>query len=134
MNIGQAAEASGISAKMIRYYESVELIPPARRSASGYRVYSPEDVHTLQFIHRARDLGFSVDQMRNLLSLWQDKGRASADVKAVAQAHVKELDDKIEALQAMRDTLTHLAEHCHGDTRPDCPILADLAEGSAPEN
>lgn len=130
MNIGQAAEASGISAKMIRYYESVGLTPPAQRSASGYRVYSMADVHTLQFIHRARGLGFSVDQMRELLSLWQDQSRASADVKAVALAHVAELDDKIEALQTMRDTLTHLAEHCHGDARPDCPILEDL-EGCA---
>lgn len=129
MNIGQAAKASGISAKMIRYYESVDLIPPARRSASGYRVYAEADVHALKFIHRARRLGFSVDQMRNLLSLWRDRSRSSADVKAVALAHVAELDEKIEALQTMRETLQHLAGHCHGDDRPDCPILEDLAEG-----
>lgn len=129
MNIGQAATASGISAKMIRYYESVGLIPTAKRADSGYRVYSNDDVHTLQFIHRARSLGFSVDRMRDLLSLWQDRSRASADVKAVAMAHAAELDEKILALQTMRDTLTHLAEHCHGDARPDCPILEDLAEG-----
>lgn len=130
MNIGQAARASGISAKMIRYYEDVGLIPAARRSASGYRLYSAADVHTLQFINRARSLGFSVDQMRQLLSLWQDKARASADVKAVALAHVQALDDKIEALHTMRETLTDLAEHCHGDARPDCPILEDFAKGT----
>jgi|SRR5690625_874625 len=129
MNIGQAANASGISAKMIRYYESVQLIPPAQRATSGYRVYSTDDVHTLQFIHRACSLGFSVGQMRSLLSLWQDRDRASADVKAVALAHVAELDAKIAALQSMRDTLTHLVNHCQGDARPDCPILEDLAEG-----
>lgn len=129
MNIGQAAKASGISAKMIRYYESVGLIPAAQRSASGYRVYTSDGVHTLQFISRARSLGFSVERMRDLLSLWQDRSRASADVKSVALAHVEELDAKIEALQAMRETLTHLAQHCHGDTRPDCPILEDLAVG-----
>lgn len=127
MNIGEAAQQSGISAKMIRYYESVGLIAAAHRSASGYRVYSADDVHTLRFINRARGLGFSVDQMRSLLSLWLDRSRASADVKAVALAHVEELDAKIEALQSMRDTLTHLAGNCQGDARPECPILEDLA-------
>lgn len=127
MNIGQAAKASGISTKMIRYYESVDLIPPATRSAAGYRTYSGSDVHQLRFIQQARRLGFSVDQMRALLSLWRDRNRASADVKAVALTHVAELDDKIETLRAMRDTLTHLAQHCHGDDRPECPILDDLA-------
>ncbi len=133
MNIGQAAKASGISAKMIRYYESVDLIPPAGRTASDYRIYSAADVHALKFVHRARSLGFSVLQMRELLSLWRDRGRASADVKAVALAHVTELNEKIEALQTMCETLQHLAEHCHGDHRPDCPILDDLSEGHEPE-
>lgn len=132
MNIGQAAKASGISAKMIRYYESVDLIPPARRTESGYRIYSAADVHMLRFVNRARSLGFSVDRMRELLSLWRDRNRTSADVKAVALTHVTELDDKIEALRTMRDTLTHLAAHCHGDERPDCPILEDLADGHEP--
>lgn len=132
MNIGEAARASGISAKMIRYYERVALIPPAQRSASGYRVYSDNDVRALQFVKRARSLGFSVAQMRSLLSLWQDRSRASADVKALAQAHVAELDERINAMQAMRDTLEHLARHCQGDARPDCPILEDLADGHEP--
>lgn len=133
MNIGQAAKASGISAKMIRYYESVDLIPPAGRTDAGYRIYSAADVHELTFIHRTRSLGFSVAQMRELLSLWRDRGRASADVKAVALAHVAELNEKIEALETMRVTLQHLAEHCQGDDRPDCPILEDLSEGHEPE-
>ncbi len=132
MNIGQAAQASGISAKMIRYYESVGLIPPIDRTAAGYRTYSSADVHALKFIHRARSLGFSVEQMRELLALWQDRSRASADVKAVALAHVAELDGKIEALQTMRETLLHVAEHCHGDDRPACPILEDLSDGHEP--
>lgn len=132
MNIGQAAEASGVSAKMIRYYERVGLIPAAARTEAGYRIYSTADVHALKFIHRARSLGFSVEQMRELLALWQDKGRASADVKALALAHIADLDLKIEALRTMRETLQHLAEHCHGDQRPDCPILADLADGQEP--
>lgn len=132
MNIGQAAQASGISAKMIRYYEGVGLIPQARRSASGYRVYSAADGHALKFVQRARSLGFSVEQMRELLSLWQDRSRASANVKAVALAHVTALDEKIAALRTMRETLTHLAAHCHGDDRPDCPILEGLSEGHEP--
>ncbi|WP_111413838.1 Cu(I)-responsive transcriptional regulator [Billgrantia lactosivorans] len=130
MNIGQAAKASGISEKMIRYYESIGLIAPVRRTASGYRIFSEQDVHALRFISRARDLGFSVEQMGNLLALWQDRHRASADVKAVAQAHIEELDDKIEKLQGMRRTLEHLVKHCHGDERPECPILGDLAAES----
>lgn len=127
MNIGEAAAASGVSAKMIRYYERVGLIPEAARTASGYRVYRESDVHTLRFVRRARTLGFSVEQMRELLALWQDRNRASASVKAVALAHIGELERKIEALQGMRETLLHLARNCHGDQRPDCPILEDLA-------
>ncbi|CAB3663168.1 MULTISPECIES: Cu(I)-responsive transcriptional regulator [Achromobacter] len=126
MNIGQAAKQSGISAKMIRYYESIGLISPAVRTDSGYRVYSDHDVHTLRFVRRARDLGFSVEQMNELLALWQDRSRASADVKRIALEHVEELERKAEALREMAATLKHLAQHCHGDERPDCPILENL--------
>ncbi len=127
MNIGEAAAASGVSAKMIRYYESVGLLPKVRRTANGYRVYGPEDVHTLAFIRRARDLGFPMAQIEKLLALWQDRDRASAEVKAIAAAHVEELGRKIAELEAMRRTLEHLVAHCHGNHRPDCPILEDLA-------
>lgn len=127
MNIGEAASASGVSAKMIRYYETIGLIAAPDRSAAGYRRYGNADVHTLRFIRRARDLGFSVDEMRSLLALWRDRSRASADVKALALAHVGELEKRIAELRGMADTLSHLARHCHGDDRPDCPILADLA-------
>jgi len=126
MNIGQAAKQSGISAKMIRYYESIGLISPAVRTDSGYRVYSDHDVHTLRFVRRARDLGFSVEQMNELLALWQDRSRASADVKRIALEHIEELERKAEALREMAATLKHLAQHCHGDERPDCPILENL--------
>jgi len=129
MNIGKAAAASGVSAKMIRYYKSVGLIPPARRTDSDYRVYSDDDVHVLRFIRRARDLGFSVDDIRELLALWRDKRRASADVKRIALGHVAELEARIAALQDMAGTLRRLAECCHGDARPDCPILGDLGGG-----
>ncbi len=128
MNIGQAAKLSGVSAKMIRYYEQVGLIPQASRSEAGYRTYSLPDVHSLRFIRRSRDLGFSVKQISALLVLWYDRDRASADVKAMALAHVAELQAKIAELQAMAQTLNHLADHCHGNDRPDCPILAELAE------
>ena len=128
MNIGDAAASSGVSAKMIRYYEQTGLIPKAVRTEAGYRTYSDADVHSLRFIRRARDLGFSVEQIAELLALWHDRGRASADVKAVALTHVEALRAKIAELQAMARTLEHLAAHCHGDDRPDCPILADLAE------
>jgi len=134
MNIGQAAKASGISAKMIRYYESIGLIAAPVRTESGYRVYGDNDVHTLRFIARARDLGFSVEQMSDLLTLWRDRSRASGDVKAIALGHIEELERKARALQEMSNTLRHLAEHCHGDTRPDCPILEELAEAPAPRN
>lgn len=127
MNIGQAATASGISAKMIRHYESIRLIKESTRSSSGYRTYSENDLHTLRFIKRARSLGFSLDQIRNLLSLWNDSHRASADVKAIAQTHVADLEKRIAELSEMRDTLTHLAQCCQGDDRPECPILQGLA-------
>ena len=126
MNIGQAATATGISAKMIRYYESIGLIDAAGRTDAGYRVYTDHDLHTLRFIRRARDLGFSVEVMRDLLALWRDRGRASADVKRVALQHVQELERKAAELQQMADTLKHLAHHCHGNDRPDCPIIAEL--------
>ncbi len=131
MNIGQAAKLSGVSAKMIRYYEQIGLIPQAIRSDAGYRHYSPADVHSLRFICRARGLGFSVEQISALLVLWRDSDRASADVKAMALSHAGALRAKIAELQSMAQTLEHLAEHCHGNERPDCPILADLAEPAA---
>lgn len=128
MNIGQAAKASGISAKMIRYYESIGLIEVAGRTGSGYRVYGHNDVETLSFIRRSRDLGFSVEQIRELLTLWRDRNRASGDVKRVALQHVAELEAKMRELAEMANTLRHLAETCHGDDRPDCPILHQLTE------
>ena len=127
MNIGEAAGASGVSAKMIRYYESTGLIEAPKRTAAGYRVYGPRDVETLRFIRRARDLGFSTAQIETLLALWRDRSRASAEVKKIALDHVAELRAKMEQLAAMAGTLEHLAAHCHGDERPDCPILADLS-------
>ncbi len=129
MNIGQAAEQSGLSAKMIRYYEASGLLSPAQRSTSGYRLYGKEDLHTLAFIKRSRDLGFSLHEVGQLLTLWQDRQRASADVKALARGHIDELNRKIEEMASLRDTLQQLVEHCHGDDRPDCPILRDLAAG-----
>ncbi|ANN78333.1 Cu(I)-responsive transcriptional regulator [Bordetella flabilis] len=129
MNIGQAAAASGISAKMIRYYESIGLTAAPSRTGSGYRIYNDSDVHTLRFIRRARDLGFSIEQMRDLLALWRDRSRASGDVKRIAMEHVAELERKARALQQMADTLHHLADHCHGDDRPDCPIIEELVAG-----
>jgi Cu(I)-responsive transcriptional regulator len=127
MNIGEAASRSGVSAKMIRYYESIGLIAAPSRTAAQYRVYGDDDVHTLRFVRRSRDLGFSLEETRELLALWRDKSRASADVKKLAMAHVRELEEKAAELKAMADTLRHLAIHCHGDHRPDCPILADFA-------
>lgn len=127
MNIGEASGASGVSAKMIRYYEQIGLIRAVARTESGYRIYSPTDVETLRFIRRARDLGFSVEEMTTLLALWQDKQRESADVKRVALQHVAEIEKRISELEGMARTLRHLAGHCHGDDRPDCPILDDLA-------
>ena len=128
MNIGQAASATGVSAKMIRYYESIALIPPGKRTDAGYRIFSENDLHTLRFVKRARLLGFSLDQIRELLSLWQNKERASADVKTIAMGHVAQLNQRIAELTEMRDTLQTLASCCHGDHRPDCPILQSLAD------
>jgi len=128
MNIGQASRASGVSAKMIRYYERTGLIPKALRRESGYRDYSPSDVHMLRFIRRARDLGFAVSEIDDLLNLWRDTSRHSSDVKRIAQAHIARLRDRIEQLEQMAATLTTLVQCCAGDDRPDCPILADLEE------
>ena len=127
LNIGEAAKASGVSAKMIRHYESIGLLKEAKRTEAGYRVYSEQDVRVLQFVHRARALGFSLEQIGKLLSLWQDKQRASADVRALARSHIDELDRKIAEMEAMRRTLEALAASCHGDARSSCPILDDLA-------
>ena len=126
MNIGQASARSGVSAKMIRHYEAIGLLT-AQRSANGYRVYADRDVAVLRFIRHARDLGFPLEDVRRLLALWHDRGRASAEVKRLALAHVAALDTKAESLRSMADSLRHLAAHCHGDDRPDCPILEDLA-------
>lgn len=126
-NIGETAKASGVSAKMIRHYESIGLIEPAVRTDAGYRVYRQRDVDVLRFIHRSRELGFSLEQIKTLLALWRDKQRASKDVRAMAKMHIAELDRKIADMQAMRRTLETLARACHGDDRPDCPILDDLA-------
>ena len=127
MNIGQAARASGITAKMIRHYESVGLLPPAMRSDKGYRQYGEREVHVLRFIRRARDLGFSIKDISGLLRLWHDRQRPSRQVKALAQAHMQQLQRKIDELQSMRQTLEKLVQCCQGDERPDCPILQDLA-------
>ena len=126
MNIGQASKASGVSQRMIRHYEGIGLIPKAARRDSGYRDYDDKDVHTLTFIRRARDLGFPIEEIGKLLTLWQDHGRSSADVKALALARAAELERKARELDAMRETLQHLAANCHGDNRPDCPILRGL--------
>jgi MerR family gold-responsive transcriptional activator of gol and ges genes len=126
MNIGDAAAASGISAKMIRYYEDTGLLPPSARTASGYRSYGPREVRILRFIRRARDLGFSMAQIGDLLSLWQDKARHSSEVKRLAEDHLATLDRRIAEMQAMAATLRHLSHACCGDDRPDCPILQDL--------
>jgi MerR family copper efflux transcriptional regulator len=133
MNIGEAAEATGVTAKMIRHYEQIGLIPQAGRTGAGYRVYGPRDLSTLSFIRRARDLGFSIAQIRDLLTLWQDRARASADVKRIAGAHIEEMREKMRLLQEMVHTLEHLSAHCQGDDRPDCPILEQLATGKSEE-
>jgi MerR family transcriptional regulator, copper efflux regulator len=127
MNIGQAAQAAGVNAKAIRYYESIGLIPPAARSEAGYRRYSPTDVATLRFIRRARDFGMPMERIRLLVGLWRDRDRESGEVKRIALAHVAELEARIAELTAMSRALQELADTCHGDHRPDCPILRDLA-------
>jgi len=132
MNIGEASRASGVTQKMIRYYESIGLIDAVRRSANSYRVYSESDVHTLAFIRRARRLGFSVEKIQQLVTLWRDKARSSADVKGIAQEHIETLEAMIDELVAMRRTLEHLVACCHGDARPDCPIIEGLAAAAAP--
>ena len=128
MNIGQAAAASGVTAKMIRHYEDTGVIRAPRRSASNYRSYSDNDVHVLRFVKRSRALGFNMADIKTLLSLWQDKSRSSSAVKRIARTHIEELERKIAELQAMARTLEHLAQHCHGDHRPDCPIIEELAK------
>ncbi|MFN7002450.1 MAG: Cu(I)-responsive transcriptional regulator [Roseinatronobacter sp.] len=130
MNIGEAAKASGVSAKMIRYYEDTGLIPAPARTVAGYRVYSETDLHRLRFIRRARDLGFSMAAIKTLLGLWQDRARQSADVKQLALSHVADLRQKIRELEDMAATLETLAASCHGNDRPDCPILRDLEQGA----
>lgn len=127
VTIGEAAQASGVSAKMVRHYESLGLLGDVARTEGGYRQYGEADIHTLRFIKRARDLGFSMAEIAELVSLWHDRGRASSEVKRVAEQHVAELDKRIQALQTMRQTLGTLLRHCHGDGRPECPILDDLA-------
>jgi Cu(I)-responsive transcriptional regulator len=126
MNIGQASKASGVSAKMIRYYESVGLIRPAERTMANYRAFGERDLNELRFIKRSRALGFSVEEISRLLELWRDRGRSSREVKAIALSHVADLDARIAEMQAMADTLRHLAHACAGDDRPECPILGDL--------
>ncbi len=126
VTIREASMATGVSAKMIRHYESIGLITAPARTENRYRHYGARDLHELGFIRRARDLGFPIEDIRHLLALWRDKSRSSAEVKAIAQKHVKVLEEKAAALQAMSRTLTHLARNCHGDDRPDCPILDAL--------
>ncbi len=129
MNIGQVSAASGVSAKMIRYYEKIGLIRPAGRSDAGYRKYTSQDQQILSFIRRARELGFSLDRIRTLMGLWEDTSRHSADVQQLAQQYINELDEDIAKLRSIRDELAYLADHCHGDNRPDCPIIERLATG-----
>jgi Cu(I)-responsive transcriptional regulator len=130
MNIGEAATRSGVPAKTIRYYEEVGLIQPAPRGGNGYRAYSQRDVHVLRFVQRARSLGFGVQDCRQLLALYGDPERASADVKALTERRIADIDRKLKELAGMRATLVELAESCHGDARPECPILDDLAAPS----
>lgn len=131
LDIGRAAEASGVSVKMIRHYETIGLLPKVARTFANYRVYGPNDVHVLRFIRRARTLGFSMDDIKELLGLWQNKSRSSAAVKKIAGRRIEELKSKIAELKSMVDTLEHLARHCRGDHRPECPILDDLSNSPA---
>jgi MerR family copper efflux transcriptional regulator len=130
-NIGEAARQSGVSAKMVRHYESLGLLGEVARTDSGYRQYSSADVHTLQFVRRSRDLGFSMAEIGELVSLWRNRRRTSASVRRIAEKHSAELAQRIEAMQSMQRTLKHLIHCCHGDERPDCPILDDLAGARA---
>ncbi|MGJ7519112.1 Cu(I)-responsive transcriptional regulator [Variovorax sp. LT1P1] len=130
-NIGEAARRSGVSARMVRHYEGLGLLPAVARTESGYRQYSEADIHTLRFVKRSRDLGFSMEEIAELVGLWHNRRRASASVKRIAQKHLGELEQRIADMQAMRRTLSHLVHCCHGDARPDCPILEDLAGASA---
>jgi MerR family copper efflux transcriptional regulator len=132
VNIGAAARASGVSAKMIRHYESLGLVPPAGRTEAGYRRYTENDVHALRFIARSRDLGFSLPEIAELLGLWQDRTRSSRQVKALAQKHIADLATKLRELEEMKATLEHLVHCCHGDSRPECPILEALGARDAP--
>jgi MerR family transcriptional regulator, copper efflux regulator len=135
LNIGRAAEASGVSAKMIRHYESIGLLRAAGRTGAGYRIYGERDIHTLRFIRRARDLGFSMKEIAGLLNLWQNQRRASSEVKKLATKQLQLLDERLEELNSMRNALLNLVSHCHGDERPECPILEDLAsDGGRPGN
>ena len=129
MNIGQAAKASGVSAKMIRHYEQVGLLPVAVRTDAAYRQYQARDIHTLRFVRHARDLGFSIAQIAQLVALWHNRKRSSRQVKALATAHIQELEEKAQELLAMKSALEHLVHCCHGDERPECPILEELAGG-----
>jgi Cu(I)-responsive transcriptional regulator len=127
MNIGQVAKQGGVSVKMVRHYESIGLLPKATRTAANYRVYGPNDVEYLRFVRRARSLGFSIEDIRELVGLWRNKSRSSAAVKKIAGRHVDALKEKIAEMESMADTLEHLAKNCHGDHRPECPILEDLS-------
>ena len=134
LSIGAAAEASGVTAKMIRHYEDIGLIKHVRRTTAGYRLYAPDDVHVLSFIRQSRRLGFSMAEIGTLLGLWRDKKRPSRKVRELAQTHIDELNQKIQDLQAMKATLTRLVDCCHGDERPDCPILEELARNDVPKD
>ena len=129
MQVGHASRASGVSVKMIRHYEAIGLLPKASRTFANYRVYGANDVHTLRFIRRARTLGFSTSEIKELLGLWQNRARSSAAVKKIAGKHIEDLRGKIAELKSMVATLEHLVLHCHGDERPECPILHDMAKG-----
>lgn len=132
MNIGEAAKATGVSAKMIRYYDEIGLVQPASRTDSNYREYDAKQINELRFIKRGRSLGFSMQEITQLLSLWRDRGRPSREVKAIADRHLADLDARIAEMQAMAATLRHLSHCCAGDDRPDCPILEDLTAGQEP--
>ena len=134
MNIGQASKASGVTTKMIRYYDEIGLVRPSARTDANYREYDEREINELRFIRRARSLGFSMPEITQLLSLWRDRVRPSREVKAIAERHLADLDARIAEMQAMADTLRHLSHCCAGDDRPDCPILADLTQGALPSD